>query len=186
MDRAHGVALVQEDRMRLLMVVMIAMPLGTTPAAADDVPARKPGLWEVKTSIGNTAQSLTMKQCIDAATDQLMQPIAGPFSAQVCPKRSVQRADGTITIDSTCSVAGKTATARAVVTGSFDSSYTMTVTAQGAALPTNNVSMTVDAKWLGACAEGQKPGDMIMGNGMTVNLLELQKHATSPNPLPSH
>ena len=170
--------------MRLLIVAMIAMLSGTMFAAADDVPARKPGLWEVKTSIGSSAQSLTMKVCIDAATDQLMQPIAGPFSAQVCPKRSIQRADGTITIDSTCSVAGKTATARAVVTGSFDSSYTMTVTAQGAALPTN-VSMTVDAKWLGACAEGQKPGDMMMGNGMTVNLLDLQKNATSPSPLPS-
>jgi hypothetical protein len=171
--------------MRALLVV-IAMVLGTVSAAADDVPARKPGLWEVKTSIGNTAQSLTMKQCIDAATDRLMQPIAGPFSAEVCPKRSVQRADGTITIDSTCSVAGKAATAHAVVTGSFDSSYTMTVTAEGAALPTNNVSLTVDAKWLGACAVGQKPGDMIMGNGTTVNLLDLQQHATSPTPLPSH
>jgi hypothetical protein len=171
--------------MRLSTAVTMATAMGVISASADELPSRKPGLWEVKTSIGNSAQSLTMKQCIDSATDQMMQPIAGPFSAQVCPKRSVRRADNAITIDSTCTFAGKTATARAIIAGSLDSAYTMTVMVQGSDLPANSATMTVAAKWLGPCTEGQKPGDMTMANGATVNLLELQKRATSPSPLPS-
>ena len=62
-----------------------------------------------------------------------------------------------------------------VFTGSFDSSYTMTMTNQPPpglpVLPTVSVS----AKWLGPCTAGQKPGDMIMPNGKTINLLDLQK-----------
>ena len=66
----------------------------------------------------------------------------------------------TVTIDSTCTVAGRTVSTHAVVTGSFDSAYTMTVTAEGSALPP--VKMTIEGKWLSACAAGQQPGDVIM------------------------
>jgi len=41
------------------------------------------------------------------------------------------------------------------------------------------------AKWLGPCAADQKPGDMIMGNGFKVNILEMQKRGLSQGiPLP--
>jgi hypothetical protein len=35
--------------------------------------------------------------------------------------------------------------------------------------------MTIQATWLGPCAAGQRPGDVIMGNGMTMNVLDLPK-----------
>jgi hypothetical protein len=35
--------------------------------------------------------------------------------------------------------------------------------------------MTIEAKWLGACAAGPKPGDVTMSNGMTMNVLDVQK-----------
>ena len=35
--------------------------------------------------------------------------------------------------------------------------------------------MTVEAKWLGACKADQKPGDMIMGNGMKMNIKDMEK-----------
>jgi hypothetical protein len=35
--------------------------------------------------------------------------------------------------------------------------------------------MKIAATWLGPCEKGQRPGDMIMGNGMTMNILDLQK-----------
>jgi hypothetical protein len=37
--------------------------------------------------------------------------------------------------------------------------------------------MTVEAKWLGACTADQKPGDMIMGNGMKMNINDMAKGA---------
>jgi hypothetical protein len=58
-----------------------------------------------------------------------------------------------------------------VITGSFDSAYTMAVTVQ------SGRTITMNAKWFGPCAADQRPGDMIMGNGMTFNILDAQKHA---------
>jgi hypothetical protein len=90
-----------------------------------------------------------------------------------------------ITIDSICTVDGKAATAHAVVTGSFDSAYALTVTSQSEGTPGGKMTMTIVAEWLGPCIADQKPGDMIMANGKKANILDLQKRGTSPGiPLP--
>ena len=150
-------------------------------ASADDAPARKPGLWEVKTTIQDSGRAVTVQQCIDAATDQMLQSSTGPFSAPLCTGRDVKKSEAGMTIDSKCSFNGKPASAHAVVTGSFDSAYTMAVTAEGDDLPATK--MTMDGKWLGACAAGQQPGDVIMAGGVKVNIPELQKRALAPDPM---
>lgn len=154
--------------------------LFATSVSAADAPARKPGLWEVKTTIEGQGRAVTVQQCIDAATDQMLQSSAGPFAAPLCTAREVTKSDGGMTIDTHCSFNGKAANAHAVVSGSFDSAYTMTVTAEGGALPP--VKMSTEAKWLSACAAGQQPGDVIMANGVKVNIPELQKRALGSDP----
>jgi len=155
--------------------------LYATPMRADELPSRKPGLWEVKTSMENrNAPALAVRQCIDATTDRMMQSVAGPYSLDVCPKRTVQRSEDSITIDSTCTFAGKSATAHAVITGSFDSMYTMTVTSQSEVAPSNNMTMRMEAQWLGPCTADQKPGDLIFGNGVKVNILDAKNYHLSP------
>ena len=149
-------------------------------AEATDLPARKPGLWEVKTTIDGHGRAVTVQQCIDAATDQMLQSSAGPFSAPACAGREVKTSDTGMTIDSRCSFNGKAASAHADITGNFDSAYTMTVTAEGSDLPA--VKMTMEGKWLGACTAGQQPGDVIMANGVKVNIPELQKRALGADP----
>ncbi len=66
------------------------------------------------------------------------------------------------------------------MTGSFDSAYTMTVTSQSEDIPGGKMMMTMEAKWLGPCAADQKPGDVVLGNGVKINLPELQKRSPSP------
>lgn len=151
-------------------------------AFAADAPARKPGLWEVKTAIEGQGRPVTVQQCIDAATDQMLQSSAGPFAAPLCTGREVTKSDIGMTIDTHCSFNGKPANAHAVVSGSFDSAYTMTVTAEGGVLPP--VKMTIEGKWLSACIAGQQPGDVIMANGVKVNIPELQKRALGADPSP--
>jgi hypothetical protein len=166
---------------------------GSTPAWADDLPARKPGLWEIKTArmeIHTGQQNvmgapMTVQQCIDAVTDQMMMSSMGPLAQAACPKRDVQRSGDTITIDATCTVRDRTSTTHAVITGSLDSAYTMTVTSEGGAMPGGRMTMSMTAKWLGSCAADQKPGDMIMGNGVKLNIIEMQKRGLSQGvPLP--
>jgi len=148
-------------------------------AEAAELPARKPGQWEVKTTIDGHGRAVTVQQCIDAATDQMLQSSAGPFSAPACPEREVTKSGDGIKIESRCSFNGKAASAHTVITGSFDSAYTMTVTSEGADLPA--MTMTSEGKWLGACAAGQQPGDVVMANGVKVNIPELQKRALGPD-----
>ena len=164
-----------------LLVTFFAMP-----ALAAEMPPRKVGLWEIQAGGSGAA----FRQCIDAATDQALQARGGAgvgpagVSPQ-CSKHDVQKSGDIMTIDATCTTAGKTVTSHAVVTGSFDSAYTMTVTAQGDGIPGGSHTTTVTAKWLGSCAANQRPGDMIMPNGMTVNILDLQKRALPGGP-PAH
>jgi hypothetical protein len=169
--------------MRLIKPVSVLLLLNAAPAGAADELSRKPGLWEVTTSIDTTnAPARVVQQCIDAATDRLLQSIAGPFDPAACSQRDVQHTADTTTIDFTCTVAGKGATAHSVVTGRLDSAYTMTVTAEGASLPKGKMVMTMDGKWLGACAADQKPGDVVLGNGQTINMPEIQQRSRSAAP----
>lgn len=166
---------------RIGTISLLALIYLATAVLAVDMPSRKPGLWEISTSFGNGGlPPQVMRQCVDAATDQMMQSRAGPNAQRDCPKRDVQRSADTITIDSTCVIAGKSQTTHAVITGSFDSGYTMTLTSQGGSTP----AMTMKAKWLGQCTADQKPGDMIMANGMKINILDAQKRVAPPGVLP--
>jgi hypothetical protein len=172
--------------MRRFAAAAALLLAGAALARADDLPGRKPGLWEVRTSFANRAGAgLTVQQCIDDATDQMMMSIAGPLAASACAKREVERSGDAVTVDSTCTLGGKSATAHTVITGSLDAAYTMTVTAQGEAIPGGGITMTAAGKWLGPCAADQKPGDVIMGNGLKLNLPEMQKRGPSQGiPLP--
>lgn len=154
-------------------------------ALAAELPSRKPGLWEVKTSFGNgNVPAQVIRQCVDASTDQMMQARSVGNSQRECTKREVQRSGDTITIDSICTVAGKTRTSHIVITGSFDSTYTMTLASQGEGAPAGSRSMTMAVKWIGACAADQKPGDMIMADGRKMNILNAQRPGMPGVPQP--
>lgn len=171
----------RESFILLCGAAFVLFQIGAAPSAlASEQLLRKPGLWEVKTTFENSsAAPRVVQQCIDAATDGLSQSITGPFSAAVCPERKVQRSTDAVTVDSSCSIAGKPAHAHAVVTGSFDSAYTMKVAAEGELLPGGKMTMTMEGKWLGACTADQRPGDIIMGNGVKINIPDMQKRAPS-------
>jgi hypothetical protein len=144
-----------------------------TPALAVDFPTRKAGLWQMNTTTA-TGQKVSMQECVDAQTDQAMQSRFGGISQRNCSKHDVQKSGDTVTIDSVCTIAGHTTNGHVVVTGSFDSGYTMTMTSQTQGLPAPR-TVTMTAKWVGPCAAGQRPGDMIMANGRTMNILDLER-----------
>jgi hypothetical protein len=163
--------------MLVLKKALFILVLGVASAAAAEMPSRKAGLWEVTSTLPD-GHTVSAKQCVDAKTDAAMQSMSQGMAQRNCSKRDVQRSGDTITIDSVCSFAGKTMTAHAVITGSFDSGYTMVMTSNSTGMPTRTTTIT--SKWLGACAADQKPGDMIMANGMKMNLLDMQKGAGRP------
>jgi hypothetical protein len=166
--------------MRHYLAILVTLLSCASPAMALDMPARKPGLWELTMDfVGRKIPKQVMRQCIDAASDKLMNSNFGGSTQQSCSKQDMKNSGGTITVDSVCSFGAATITSHAVVTGSFDSAYTVNVnsTRKGGlpGAPTGETHMMIAAKWLGPCAADQRPGDMVMSNGMKVNVLELQK-----------
>jgi len=165
---------------RPLAMIVLALVFAA-PAFALDMPARKAGLWEIRMAFeGRNLPAQVMKQCVDAATDRQMNNFGGPAQG-ACAKQDVSHSGGTMTVDSVCKFDDATTTSHAVVTGSIDSAYTMQVTstrAGGRPLPGMTpgaaTHMTIQAKWLGPCAAGQRPGDIIMANGMKMNVLDVQ------------
>jgi hypothetical protein len=169
--------------MRRFAAAAVLLVAGAAPVLGDELPARKAGLWELAASYASRNGSLKVQTCIDAATDQMMLSSLGAFAQSACSGRDVHKLANGFTIDSTCTVGGKTSTVHTAVEGSFDSAYTMTVTSEGSPMPGG--ALTMSAKWLGPCTAGQKPGDMIMGNGIKLNILEMQKAGPSKGvPLP--
>lgn len=162
--------------MALLLVLS-----GAAPVLAADMPARKAGLWEMKTTTPD-GRAVSMQQCVDAQTDQAMQANVGSTAQRDCSKRDVQRSGNTITIDSACTVAGKARTSHTVITGSFESGYSMVTTNETAGMPAR--TMNIAAKWLGPCAADQKPGDIVMPNGAKMNILDMKKGMGAPGAPP--
>ena len=171
--------------MRRLLLIAACL-LIAAPALALDLPTRKAGLWEIKMEFQGRSNLpvQTMKQCTDAASDKFMTYNFGGAAQRDCSKQDMKNTGGTITIDSVCKFGAATSTSHAVVSGDFNSAYTVDVTSTheggrpvpGAA-PGRETHMTIAAKWVGPCAAGQKPGDIVMSNGMTMNVLDIQKWA---------
>jgi hypothetical protein len=163
--------------MAAFKTALFILVLGVTAASAAEFPARKAGLWTLSMNMPG-GRAVSMQQCVDAKTDAALQSMSGDMAQRACSKRNIQRSGDTITIDSVCTVAGQTRTAHAVITGSFDSNYTMVLTSQGQGTPARSTTMT--AKWTGPCAAGQKPGDVIMANGFKMNILEMRNGMGRP------
>jgi hypothetical protein len=92
-----------------------------------------------------------------------------------------------IIVDSVCKFGDATTTSHAVVTGNFDSAYTVDVTSTrpggpplAGHLPVAATYMTIQSTRLGPCAAGQWPVDIIMANGRTMNILDMPKPGMPP------
>jgi hypothetical protein len=140
------------------LLCVLALPL----ASAADLPKRKAGLWEVSSAMEGMPMRSAMQVCVDAASDNLMQQRSREKTD--CSVMDVKTAGGKVTVHSVCKVEKTTATTDAVFTGSFETSYKGDIQMRYSP-PMEGVSqmkITQDARWLGPCKPGQKPGDTSM------------------------
>jgi hypothetical protein len=109
--------------------------------------------------------------------------IAGPLNPDDCQKIDMQLSGDAVTLDFACTVKGRPATAHTVISGSFDSAYTMTTTAQSEDFLRGAMTVTVVGTWLSPCAADQRPGDIVkpaLPNGRMLNLLDMFKAKSPP------
>ena len=153
--------------------------LAPNAAGAVELPVRKAGLWEMKVlRTGSPAPQMTMQHCTDETTDAEMRNAFSPMGKQTCSKQDIRKTAAGFVTDSVCGIAGMSVTSHAEVTGDFNSAYTVKSTSHFEHGPTRvprDSTTTIEAKWLGACKPGQKPGDILMPGGMKMNIKDMQK-----------
>ena len=138
---------------------------------AGDLPKRKVGLWEINMQIDGMPNIGAIRQCIDANTDNLLQQ----RGKSECSTMDIKASGSQVTIHAICKMEGSTATTDGVFNGSLDSSYQGTTKTRFTP-PFRGVSesnMRQEARWIGPCKPGQKPGDVIMPDigGIDINQL---------------
>ncbi len=137
-------------------------------ASADTPPQQRTGLWKASmTMMGNP---FTTESCITAASQAKMSVFSSQTRQKNCSSSSISRnADGSWSYKSTCKFGnGAAHTSHAVIRGDFNSKLTLVMTTEGRSTPDMTMTMT----WLGECKPGMKGGDVIMSNGMKMNMLD--------------
>ncbi len=156
---------------RVLLVVGLITVVGTAAfAVAEDLPRRKPGLWETTiSSAQRQGRDVVSLQCIDEKTDADLLKGAVNAKNSDCTKPAMRRLVNGWEFDSECKVGDGVITSHGKVTGDFNSQYTMEI--KGRRTPPiegmSDFQSTISARHMGACPADMKPGDMKI-NGMLI------------------
>jgi len=166
-------------RMSAAAAACLAAGAFACPAFALDFPSRKPGLWEIQTGDGTgKGPGHTMQQCIDAASDKALRDMGQGIGKDMCSKQELRADGGKLVMDSVCKVGNTVATSHAVMSGDFSTSYRMESksTYNPPLMGRAEGASVMEAKWIGPCKADQKPGDMVMSNGMKMNALDMMNN----------
>lgn len=153
-------------------------------AHAEEFPPRKPGLWELTMTDEKGVQVNTMKQCTDTATDKQMMNMGNDMMSSMgstCAKFEMKKEGDAYIANTDCNFSGSRMVSKTVTKGDFDSAYSSvsSVTYDPPFMGMSKGSVKIDAKWLGACSGDQKPGDIIMSNGMKTSLSAMKDFGKS-------
>ena len=166
--------------MKVSIAVIAGMAILTTGATlAETLPHQKPGLWQQSFTTGTT--KISDQVCLDAASEAKLSAFGSQMQNKLCRSQTVSRTGAkSWSVISICELKpGSKTTTHVEITGDFNSKFTavMNVSTAGAPLDTaHNTQRTIfTTTWLGPCKAGQKGGDVIMSNGVKVNVLDATK-----------
>lgn len=148
-----------------------------------DLPARKPGQWEMRMVTEKPAggPSITSQMCIDAATDREMMEFGLKMSKGSCQRFDMKKTGAGWVIDAECAFGPVKNVTKTTITGDFQSTVKVRMEGTMEGLPgagsgPQPTLMTQTATWKGAaCTDGMKPGDVSLGNGIKMNVKQLQQ-----------
>jgi hypothetical protein len=148
------------------------------PAAAQDYPKLRPGLWELSRSsdVAKAASQRTL-MCLDEATQKEMYQAGLGAMGTLCSKHEFHlhgsRGEG----EFVCTVGPMTVHSKAVMTLQGDTAYRTEIDTSYDP-PMRGMAHThavLSARHTGPCKPGQRPGDITLPNGRTVNMRDAAK-----------
>ena len=175
--------------MRQATFLFFTLILAASFAQAQDVPKRKSGLWEIKVQSFRKEGVRTTQMCVDQKTDDAVRQLVEARGHESCKKVTLRREGDKQLFDAECRLSGRETTAKThgVITGSFDSAYKIesTSTFDEPVHGKSEGSAVIEARWTGPCQSDQKPGDVILANGMKFNIDESKDTGRKPRQGPS-
>lgn len=143
-----------------------------------DMPKRKSGLWDLSMKIDSNSAAMRMQQCVDEKSDNLMQQQGEKQSKANCSKNTFSKTGNRVTSESVCKIGETTATTKAVFSGDFSTAYRGEINSSYSP-PMHGLTSShqiIEAKWIGPCKAGQKPGDVMMPGMGAMNPAEMMKN----------
>jgi hypothetical protein len=139
-------------------------------ASAQDLPRRKPGLWDTSMEFARRpGQPIKSQLCVDEKTDSEMQRRAMDDSIDArCEHKVTRRSAGLIETEYHCTSPRGKSDGTTKITGSLDSQYALESHSRYDP-PRNGVSessIKMQAQWMGACPAGMKGGEVRMTGGV--------------------
>lgn len=167
-------------RPRILLVLPLLALAGVSLAAdlPANLPKRKAGLWEMQMGPAGGQQQV-IKTCLDEATDRAMYEMGAKIGGSMCSKFNLSVNGSVVTADGVCSLPGQQGninmTSHSETRFDGDTSFTSngTVKYDPPIGGQSEIKVSTQGRWVGACAAGQKPGDMILPDGRTVNMKDM-------------
>ena len=162
---------------KFIPLLGLTLTLTSSLALADSFPDREPGLWEISITNGNSQAPQGMKECIDSATDAKMMQMGTDITKSMngtCSQQDLKRTPSGFESNSECKMMGSTIKSKATFSGDFKRTYfgeivsTFTPPLMGQSTSTTKIT----AKHTGSCGADMKPGEIIMANGIKMNMNE--------------
>ena len=160
--------------MRIPIVLILAG--FAMPVLAQDYPKLRAGLWEMEraaTSATHQPNRLTM--CLDDSVQKDMFDMGVGAMAGMCSKHDFSFSGSRGTGDFICDIGGSRMHSRSTMVLSGNTGYRTEIrTTYDPPFMGQTESTTVlTARHVGACKPGQRPGDMVMPNGQTLNVRDV-------------
>ncbi|HYF61084.1 MAG TPA: DUF3617 family protein [Burkholderiaceae bacterium] len=158
--------------------------LAVAPAAAQDVPVRRPGLWEI-TMQTTGAPSQLVRHCVDARTDREMQRFGRSHDRAACSRDTWLRDGERWVGEAECRVGSSVARTTSVFAGDFERAYKGEVDTvfRPPLASISRSKVTIAGRWAGPCPKGWTPGDMELPGMGRINVDE--RLAGRPVPAPA-
>jgi hypothetical protein len=172
---------------RIALFLAAAAVFATAPTLAAraqgiDLPARKAGQWELRMVAEKPAGTPGMdaQMCLDAATDRDLMDFGLKMSKDSCKRYDIRRTGASWVIDAECAMGPIRSATKTTISGDFQSTVTVRIEGTTEGMPgagkgPQATLMTQTARWIGACPEGMRPGDIAMAGGIKMNVKKLKR-----------
>jgi hypothetical protein len=180
----------QLERSQDLESTVITPETSRPPGFALDFPRRKPGLWEIRNAASENLGMPPTRFCVGEETDTAkhhLDRVAGDKGS--CTIGPFKRVGISWVAESVCKESRSVVVSQSVASGDFQTQYRIDTLVYYSPPLANNKredKEAVVARYLGPCAQGQRPGDLVVPGMGVLNMSDgsLRPEAARPAPRP--